>query len=118
MSIRIDVFTIFPEYVDAPMQLSLVGKARESGLVDLRVHDLRRSLGSWMASTGASTTVTMKALGHRSVTTAMIYQQLAADPVREAAQRAVTAMLDAAKGRVIQLPNKGRKARRGGKKSA
>jgi tRNA (guanine37-N1)-methyltransferase len=41
MSLRIDVFTIFPEYVDAPMQLSLVGKARESGVVDLRVHDLR-----------------------------------------------------------------------------
>jgi tRNA (guanine37-N1)-methyltransferase len=38
---RIDVFTIFPEYVDAPLQLSLVGKARETGLLDLRVHDLR-----------------------------------------------------------------------------
>jgi tRNA (guanine37-N1)-methyltransferase len=38
---RIDVFTIFPEYVDAPLQLSLVGKARDSGLLDVRVHDLR-----------------------------------------------------------------------------
>jgi integrase len=78
-------------------------------LPDLRVHDLRRTLGSWMASTGASTTITMKALGHRSVTTAMIYQQLAADPVREAAQRAVTAMLNDAKGKSVQL--KGQKAR-------
>ena len=37
---RIDVITIFPEYL-APLDLSLVGKARTAGLVDLRVHDLR-----------------------------------------------------------------------------
>lgn len=37
---RIDVLSIFPDYL-APLQLSLVGKAVESGLVDLRVHDLR-----------------------------------------------------------------------------
>jgi len=38
--VRIDVVTIFPDYL-APLGLSLVGKARESGLLDLRVHDLR-----------------------------------------------------------------------------
>lgn len=37
---RIDIVSIFPEYL-SPLQLSLVGKARTSGLVDLRVHDLR-----------------------------------------------------------------------------
>ena len=37
---RVDVLTIFPEYL-APLGLSLVGKAQENGLVDLRVHDLR-----------------------------------------------------------------------------
>lgn len=37
---RIDVVSIFPEYL-APLDLSLVGKARTSGLLDLRVHDLR-----------------------------------------------------------------------------
>jgi tRNA (guanine37-N1)-methyltransferase len=37
---RIDVVTIFPDYYSA-LDLSLLGKARESGLVDLRVHDLR-----------------------------------------------------------------------------
>ncbi len=37
---RIDVVTIFPEYL-APLDLSLVGKARETSLLDLRVHDLR-----------------------------------------------------------------------------
>jgi tRNA (guanine37-N1)-methyltransferase len=37
---RIDVVTIFPDYLE-PLRLSLVGKAIEAGLVDLRVHDLR-----------------------------------------------------------------------------
>lgn len=37
---RIDVFTIFPEYL-APLELSLIGKARQKGLVDLSVADLR-----------------------------------------------------------------------------
>lgn len=37
---RVDVVTIFPGYL-APLDLSLPGKARSSGLLDLRVHDLR-----------------------------------------------------------------------------
>ncbi len=37
---RIDVITIFPDYL-APLTLSLAGKAREAGLLDVRVHDLR-----------------------------------------------------------------------------
>jgi tRNA (guanine37-N1)-methyltransferase len=39
---RIDVFTIFPEYLEAPLRASLLGRARERGLVDVRVHDLRQ----------------------------------------------------------------------------
>jgi tRNA (guanine37-N1)-methyltransferase len=38
---RIDVVTIFPGYLD-PLRQSLPGKAIQSGLVDLQVHDLRR----------------------------------------------------------------------------
>ena len=37
---RIDVVTIFPEYL-APLDLSLIGKARRDGLLEVRVHDLR-----------------------------------------------------------------------------
>ncbi|UZX03710.1 tRNA (guanosine(37)-N1)-methyltransferase TrmD [Arthrobacter sp. CDRTa11] len=37
---RIDVVSIFPEYL-APLELSLIGKARQDGLLDLHVHDLR-----------------------------------------------------------------------------
>ena len=38
---RIDVFSIFPEYLEGPFAASLLGKARERRLLDVRVHDLR-----------------------------------------------------------------------------
>jgi tRNA (guanine37-N1)-methyltransferase len=37
---RVDIVTIFPDYL-SPLTLSLVGKARERGLLDVRLHDLR-----------------------------------------------------------------------------
>jgi tRNA (guanine37-N1)-methyltransferase len=37
---RIDAITIFPDYF-APLQISLLGKAREKNLLDVHVHDLR-----------------------------------------------------------------------------
>ena len=37
---RVDVVSIFPDYL-APLDLSLIGKARREGLLDVRVHDLR-----------------------------------------------------------------------------
>lgn len=37
---RVDIVSIFPEYF-APLELSLIGKARGTGLLDLTVHDLR-----------------------------------------------------------------------------
>ena len=37
---RLDVISIFPDYL-APLDLSLIGKARQTGLLDLHVHDLR-----------------------------------------------------------------------------
>ncbi len=37
---RIDAVSIFPDYLDA-LDLSLIGRARREGLIDLRVHDLR-----------------------------------------------------------------------------
>ena len=37
---RIDIVTIFPEFFGT-LDVSLLGKARQSGLIDTRVHDLR-----------------------------------------------------------------------------
>jgi len=38
--VRIDVITIFPEYL-APLGVSLIGKAADRGLLEVRTHDLR-----------------------------------------------------------------------------
>jgi len=38
--VKIDVISIFPEYL-APLNLSLLGKAQSSGIVDIKVHNLR-----------------------------------------------------------------------------
>jgi tRNA (guanine37-N1)-methyltransferase len=41
--VRIDVFTLFPGIVEGPLRESLLGKAIEAGVVDVRVHDIRAS---------------------------------------------------------------------------
>jgi tRNA (guanine37-N1)-methyltransferase len=41
--VRIDVITIFPGIFESPLRESLLGRAIETGLVDVRVHDLRDS---------------------------------------------------------------------------
>ena len=64
---------------------------------DLRMHDLRRSLGSWMAAKGASLTVIGKGLGHKNTSTTAIYSRLNIDPVREAMEEATSAMYEADK---------------------
>ena len=38
---RIEIFTIFPEYFEGPLRASLLGRAQAEGLLDLRVHDPR-----------------------------------------------------------------------------
>jgi tRNA (guanine37-N1)-methyltransferase len=42
VTVRIDVFTIFPDMVEGFADQSLLGRARRSGLLDVRVHDLRQ----------------------------------------------------------------------------
>jgi integrase len=68
-----------------------------AGLSDLRIHDLRRTLGSWQASTGASLPVIGKSLGHRSQAATAIYARLNLDPVRASVDKATAAIVEAAK---------------------
>lgn len=68
-----------------------------AGIVNLRIHDLRRSLGSWQAATGASLSVIGKTLAHKNVSTTAIYARLGIDPVRSAMEIATNAIFDAAK---------------------
>jgi integrase len=53
-----------------------------AGLTDVRIHDLRRTLGSWLAASGASLPLIGKALNHSQVSTTAIYARLHLDPVR------------------------------------
>ena len=66
---------------------------KAAGISDLRIHDLRRTLGSWQAAAGASLAVIGKSLGHRNPSTTAIYARLQLDPVRESVNAATSAML-------------------------
>jgi integrase len=68
---------------------------KRAELVDLRLHDLRRTLGSWQAATGASLPIIGKSLGHKSLTATQIYARLDLDPVRASVNKATDAMLQA-----------------------
>ncbi len=60
------------------------------------LHDLRRTLGSWQAKTGASLAIIGKSLNHQSQQTTAIYARLDLDPVRASVNTATSAMMEAA----------------------
>jgi integrase len=60
---------------------------KEAGIENLRIHDLRRTLGSWQAATGANSFVIGKSLGHKTQSATAIYARLNLDPVRESVSR-------------------------------
>ena len=62
---------------------------------DVRIHDLRRTMGSWQARTGASMIVIGKSLGHKSQQATAVYARLDLDPVRQSMESATSAMLQA-----------------------
>lgn len=65
--------------------------------VRLRVHDMRRTHGAYMASGGASMPMIAKALGHQPGSPATaVYSRLNLDPVRQAMQLATAAIRAAA----------------------
>jgi integrase len=79
-----------------------------ASLQDLRLHDLRRTLGSWQAATGASLPIIGKSLGHKSIAATQIYARLNLDPVRESVRRATDAMLLAGGGQSPLLLEEGK----------
>jgi integrase len=59
------------------------------------LHDLRRTLGSWQARSGASLVIIGKSLNHKSQQATKIYARLDLDPVRQSVNQATSAMLEA-----------------------
>jgi integrase len=79
---------------------------KRAGVVDLHLHDLRRTLGSWMTMMGANTVTIMEALGHKDYDAALRYQRIERSyspvssqhaPVLAAMQQGVSGLFEAAK---------------------
>lgn len=68
---------------------------KNADIENLRVHDLRRTLGSWQARTGASLLVIGKSLNHKTHQATRIYARLDLDPVRQSVNTATVAMMGA-----------------------
>lgn len=62
------------------------------GLMDIHLHDIRRTFGSYQAITGASLQIIGKSLGHKSPQSTQVYARLNLDPVRASIEKAVDAM--------------------------
>jgi len=65
---------------------------RRAGLENVRLHDLRRTMGSYQTMTGASSTIVGKTLGHKSAEATAVYARLTQDPVRASMEIAVEEM--------------------------
>ena len=70
---------------------------KAAGIEGVRIHDLRRTCGSWQAKTGASLPIIGRSLNHQNASTTSIYARLDLDPVRSSMERAAEAMLEASR---------------------
>jgi len=61
--------------------------AKNAGLTDLRIHDLRHTAASWLVTDGVPLEVVKELLGHSSITMTERYAHLAPHRVREAVNR-------------------------------
>ena len=74
------------------IQAEKQGLVLPGNLLDIRIHDLRRTFGSYQALTGASLPIIGKSLGHKSQQATQIYARLNLDPVRASAEKAIDQM--------------------------
>ncbi len=95
-----DIITTLPNssfvsetFAHVTRKMSQMNIILPKGLMDIRLHDLRRTLGSWQAATGATTALIGKSLGHKSQQSTAVYERLNIDPVRQSMEKATEAML-------------------------
>jgi len=60
---------------------------KEAGLEDVRLHDLRRTVGSWLAQSGNSLHLIGRVLNHSNQSTTAIYSRFGQDSVRDALEQ-------------------------------
>lgn len=94
----IEILTAMPSRENSPWLFPGVGASghvespkivwkkliKRAGLVDVRPHDLRRTVGSWLAGEGYSLPIIGRALGHRSLSATAVYARLDTSVVRAA----------------------------------
>lgn len=87
------------ETIDNHLEIGIsVGISPEKFSIDnLRIHDLRRTLGSWQAKAGASLITIGKSLNQKSVQTTAGYAHLDKEPVRTSVELATKNIIEAAK---------------------
>jgi integrase len=98
---------VFPSYGKAghlvEPKMVWAGILAEAKIKDLRIHDLRRTLGSWMTGTGANLQMIGKQLGHGNDSRATaIYARLNIEPVAAAVNVAAEAMVKASQAAQAQ----------------
>jgi len=71
---------------------------KRAGLADVRMHDLRRTLGSWAAAGGAGLPLIGRMLGHRNTASTAVYARIDTEPVRALVESTTRALLAAANG--------------------
>ncbi len=56
---------------------------KAAGIEDVRLHDLRRTVGSWMTQDGVDLNKIKDALRHADISTTLVYARLGQDAARE-----------------------------------
>lgn len=74
-----------------------------AGVKDVRIHDLRRTVGSWMAQSGSSLHLIGKVLNHSNTSTTAIYARFGQDHVRDALEAHGMKLLRVAKTKRLSI---------------
>jgi integrase len=85
---------------------------KAAGLGDVRLHDLRHSFASALASKGASLQLIGELLGHRAIATTQRYSHLSNDALQAAVEKVGEVVVAAERGEsahVVKLPKRGRR---------
>ncbi len=69
---------------------------KAAGMEDLQIHDLRRSVGSWLSHSGIELNLIKEALRHANISTTLAYARLGQDVVRDAMEDHGRRVLEAA----------------------
>jgi len=88
-----------PSRLDVPLSVAVIDQAWRrirtgAKLPEARLHDLRRTMGSWMVQGGASIPLIGRALNHKSQAATAVYARLALDGVRHALEAHANALAD------------------------